>query len=77
MGSWPRDPIKYIGHKSSDAFVVDRNRLDIIRAFIYRIDDPDIAMTAKAENVGHFFADEIVNNHLTTVEYARGSAARE
>ena len=57
-----------IGHKSSDAFVVDGYRLDIVQALVHRVDEADIPMPAKPEYVGHVLANEIVDDDLAAVK---------
>ena len=49
--------------------MMDGDRLDIVRPLIHRIDQPDIAMSAQPENIGHILADQIVDDHLTAVEF--------
>jgi hypothetical protein len=46
---------------------MDRYGLDIVRPLVHRVDEADISMSAKPENVGHVLADEIIDNDLAAV----------
>jgi len=48
--------------------VVHRDRLDVVRALVKRIDELDVAVAAESKGVGHLLADQIVDNDLRAIE---------
>ena len=45
----------------------DGKRSDLAGAFIERVDEADIPVAAKAEDVGNLLLDQIVDDNLATV----------
>ena len=71
-GGFAADAVVHVGHEAGDALVVDGDGLDVVGAFIERVEEADIAVAAQAEDVRHLFAHEIVDDHLTAVEDVAG-----
>ena len=70
-----RHAIIGVRHEATDAFVMRRDRLDVGRALVERIDELDIAVTAQPERVGHLLLDQVVNDDLSPVELVAGRHA--
>ena len=69
-GSNPLTGPFYIeGAEAGDALVMHRNGLDVVRSFIQRVDELDIAVAAQAEYLRHLFLDQIIDNDLGTIEH--------
>ena len=66
-----RDAVIDVGHEAADALMMGRDRLDIGRALIQRVDELDVAVAAQAKRVGHLLLDQIVDDHLCAVELVR------
>jgi hypothetical protein len=62
------DTIIDVGHEAGDALVVDGDRGNLVGALVEGVDEADVAVPAEPEDVGHFLADEIVDDDLATVE---------
>ena len=48
---------------------------DVFAALVQRVDEADVAVTAKSEHVRNFFLHQIIDDHLTAVEGIRGGHA--
>src|SRR5262249_4082244 len=57
-----------VGHETGDRFVMHGDSLDIAGALMQRIDEADVAVAAQSEYVRHFFAYQVVDYQLTTIE---------
>src|SRR5262249_51242267 len=66
------DAVVHVRHETGDALVMNGDRLDVVGAFVERVEEADIAVAAQAENVRHLFAHQIVDDHLTAVEHVLG-----
>ena len=53
-GRLARDAVIDVGHEAGDALVMHRDGLDVVRALVQRVDELDIAVPAKAEDLGTF-----------------------
>ena len=62
----------HVGHETSDGFVVHRDSLEVVLALVQRVDELNVAMAAKAEDVGHLLPNQIVDNDLCSVELVGG-----
>ena len=67
-GRPPRNPVIDIRHEAGDALVMHRDGLELVGTLVQRVDELDIAVTAQAEHLRHFFLDQIVDDNLGPVE---------
>ena len=72
-GRLTRHAVIDVGHEAGDAFVMHRDRLDVRRALVQRVDELDIAVAAQAEHLRHFLLDQIVDDDLRAVELVASS----
>ena len=64
----PRYSIEDVRQESRHALMMDRDRFNIVGVLVHGIDDANIPMSAKAEMLGHFFADQLIDYDLAAVE---------
>ena len=67
-GRPPRNAVIDVGHEAGDALVMHRDGLELVGTLIQRVDELDIAVTAQAEHLRHFFLDQVVDNDLGPIE---------
>src|ERR1700726_623560 len=67
-GRPPRDAVIDVGHEAGDALVMHRDGLELVGTLVQRVDELDIAVTAQAEHLRHFFLDQIVDDNLGPIE---------
>src|SRR5262249_32625369 len=66
------DAVVHVRHETGDALVMNGDSLDVVGAFVERVEEADIAVAAQAKDVRHLFAHELVDDHLTAVEHVLG-----
>src|SRR5581483_7842870 len=66
-GRLAADAVVDVGDKAGDAFVPGRDRLDLVGALVQRVDKADIAVPAQPEDIGHAFADQVIDDDLAAV----------
>ncbi|MGC2200136.1 MAG: hypothetical protein WA633_08335 [Stellaceae bacterium] len=63
------DPVIDVRHEARHGVMPGRDRLDLLPPFVERVDKADIAVAAETESVGHLLADQVIDDHLPSVQH--------